>query len=44
MEMQRPQNGQNEFKKENKIRVLKQFDFKTYYKATVIKPEWYWHK
>lgn len=42
--MQRSQNFQNDLEKENQIKGLILPDFKTYYKAMLIKSVWYWHK
>lgn len=42
--MQRSQNFQNDLEKENQIKGLILPDFKTYYKAVVIKTVSYWHK
>ena len=43
MEIQKPRSGQKTLKR-NKVRALSTSDFRTYYKPSEIKTEWYWPK
>ena len=42
--LKRPQIVKTIFKKRNEVEVLTLPDYKTYYKAIVVKTVWYWNK